>query len=167
MKPASVPLYVPVCVNHRHLYKPIKSESITAVTHKGAWWRPRAAGSYLYASHHLSGLKLIKAWGLGDVSHEIIHPLPSPPLTRQGYSVSPQRPLIALFFNPQLSSALSFIRLSQCWRSLTHISIISFFFPLGWDRFLLQVFFFSRWWFGSNGGGLERSRGRLSREASV
>lgn len=126
----------------------------------------------MYASHHLSGLKLIKARGLGDVSHKIIHPTaqslpPSspPPLTHQGYSVSPQRPLIALFFTPQLQSALSFIHFSQCWRSLTHISIIScFFFPLGGSFSLnvcccwVFVLFFQ--WVGGWVGVRRASRGK-------
>lgn len=51
-------------------------------------------------------------------------------LHHQGYSMSPQRPLITLFFTPQLYPMLGFIPFSQCWRSLTHISIISFFFSL-------------------------------------
>lgn len=51
-------------------------------------------------------------------------------LHHQGYSMSPQRPLITLFFTPQLYPMLGFIPFSQCWRSLTHISIISFLFSL-------------------------------------
>lgn len=138
---------------------------------EGACWRPRAAGSYLYASHHLSGLTLIKARGLGDVSHEIIHPLPSPPLTHPGYSVSPHGPLIALFFTPQSSSALSFIHFSLCWRSLTHISIISIsflfriFFPL--NIYCCRVFLVAVRWLwerglgGTEGGWRTLCQGRL------
>lgn len=61
---------------HGDLYKHIKISPLPCCSHlRGSC----AIGGYLYASDHLSCLKLIKARGLRDVRHKIIHPSNAPP----------------------------------------------------------------------------------------
>lgn len=125
------------CVLNRHLRKPIKSVYLPPSPRVGVV-ASTCSRQLFVCKPSLKRFKVDRGSrprGCEPWNHPPPPPGPPPPLTHQGYSVSPQRPLIALFFTPQLSLALSFIHFSQCWRSLTHISIIS------WSFFPFRMFF--------------------------